>query len=170
MTKYFIVLIVWLGLIASYASAESFTVFQHKHWEVTYETGDNNDLSYCTAGVNNTEDGISVRLLADTQKLVFFAYMPKWDFEDAEGSIRVWIDSRSPWKLEATGDGKAIFSTLPSNAATVDFLTEIIQGSRLYVSTSTSPKSTWDIWVSLNGSTKAVNALMDCKEKLGKSL
>jgi hypothetical protein len=145
------------------AEAQSEVLFQHKHWEVEIVGFDDGTFA-CLAEVDAQTDSFTLWLYADyTVKLQF--YSTSWDFGDGDtADLQVKIGNRAPWNLnEADLYQNSILFTLPEGDQSVRFLTEIAQGSRLYLGTSAGEPV---MEYSLAGSNASMAALGECGEAL----
>lgn len=145
------------------AESQSEILFQHKHWEVEIVGFDDGTFA-CLAEVDAQTDSFTLWLYADnTVRLQF--YSTSWDFGDGDvADLQVKIGSRAPWELNAADLYKnSILFDLPDSDGSVRFLTEIAQGSRLYLSTAAG-EPVMDY--SLAGSSASMTALGECGEAL----
>lgn len=145
------------------AEAQSEMLFQHKHWEVEIVGFDDGTFA-CLAEVDAQTDSFTLWLYADyTVKLQF--YSTSWDFGDGDtADLQVQIGSRAPWNLNAADLYKnSILFTLPEGDQAVRFLTEVAEGSRLYLATAAG-EPVMDY--SLAGSSASMAALGECGDAL----
>lgn len=151
---------------AALAESQSEILFQHKHWEVEVVGFDDGSFA-CLAEVDAQTDSFTIWLYADnTVKLQF--YSTSWDFGDGDtADLQVQIGNRSPWNLNAADLYKnSILFNLPDSDQSVGFLTEVAQGSRLFLRTAAG-EPVMDY--SLQGSSASMAALGECGDALKQS-
>jgi hypothetical protein len=148
------------------ADSTSEVLYRHKHWMVEGVTFDDGTVA-CLAEVDDPNDSFSIWAYADqTVKLQF--YSTSWDFGDTgdTADLQVVIDRRSPWSL--TGADlylNSVLFTLPEGDASVDFLTEVAHGNKLYLNSSDGSDVSW---YSLAGSSASMSTMIDCVNAISK--
>lgn len=145
------------------AEASSEMLFQHKHWEVEIVGFDDGTFA-CLAEVDATTDSFTLWLYQDgSVKLQF--YSESWEFGEGDtADLEVQIGKRSPWNLTNADLYKnSILFTLPDSDRAVNFLLEVAQGERLYLS-SASGEAVMNY--SLSGSRASMDALIACGDAL----
>lgn len=138
-------------------------LFQHKHWEVEIVAFDDGTFA-CLAEVDAQSDSFTIWLYADYEvSLQFFS--TSWEFGEGDtADLQVQIGNREPWSLTAADlYQNSILFTLPEGDPAIRFLTEVSQGSRLYLGTAAGePVMNY----SLAGSSASMAALGECGETL----
>ncbi|NEY90860.1 hypothetical protein [Tabrizicola oligotrophica] len=145
------------------AETQSEILFQHKHWEVEIVGFDDGTFA-CLAEVDASSDSFTIWLYADnTVKLQF--YSTSWEFGEGDtADLQVQIGNRAHWNLNAADLYKnSILFNLPDSDQSVNFLTEVAEGSRLYLRTAAG-EPVMDY--SLQGSSASMGALAECGDAL----
>lgn len=159
------------ALLASVAGAAvadtSEVLFRHKNWMVEGVTYDDGTIA-CIAEVSDPTDNFSIWVYPDkTISLQFFS--TAWDFgtEDSSADLQVQIDRRAYWSLtNATLHSSSVWFDLPDSDDSVNFLTEVAHGNRLYLRNSDGS----DVMdYTLSGSSASMSALIDCGNAISKS-
>ncbi|MDE3027382.1 MAG: hypothetical protein KGH84_03165 [Paracoccaceae bacterium] len=140
------------------AASQSNVVYKHLDWEVRAVTWDDGATA-CVAEVTYPDEAFSVWAdKGDSIRVQF--YDSGWSFGDDSADVGVQIDSRASWKLHNANFYKqSILFDLPTNADGKQFLSEVVNGSTLYLSDAKGEglKS-----YSLSGSQASIAALNDC--------
>jgi hypothetical protein len=137
---------------------ESFLLYSKGAWEVHYTII--NGVPTCSASVAG--DGVYFSL--DTTVMGLHAWYISQDNNFGPnivtGNMAVWIDNYPSWNTPAEASQNWVYM---QNLHT-DFLRQILNGNRLWIDQEADGR--WDAWFSLDGSTAALYALSDCKQKL----
>jgi hypothetical protein len=146
------------------AEASSQTLYSYKHWEVEFVTFDDGSVA-CLAEVDASTDSFTLWVYPDTSVRLQF-YSTSWDFGDTgdTADLVVKIDRRANWTLnDAELYLNSVLFTLPDSNAAVNFLLEVAQGTRLYLSSDNGEQV---MNYSLLGSKASMRALIDCGDKI----
>lgn len=148
---------------AALAEAQSEMLFQHKHWEVEIVGFDDGTFA-CLAEVDAQSDSFTLWLYADSSVKLQF-YSTSWSFGEGDtADLQIQIGNRAPWNLNAADlYQNSILFNLPDSDQSVRLLTEISEGSRLYLRTA-SGEPVMDY--SLQGSAASMAALSECGDAL----
>ena len=148
---------------AALAEAQSEMLFQHKHWEVEIVGFDDGTFA-CLAEVDAQSDSFTLWLYADSSVKLQF-YSTSWSFGEGDtADLQIQIGNRAPWNLNAADlYQNSILFNLPDSDQSVRLLTEISEGSRLYLRTA-SGEPVMDY--SLQGSAASMAALGECGDAL----
>lgn len=163
--------VIGAGLLMAVGAAAvadtSEVLFRHKNWMVEGVTYDDGTIA-CIAEVSDPSDNFSIWVYPDkTISLQFFS--TAWDFgtEDSSADLQVQIDRRAYWSLtNATLHSSSVWFDLPDSDDSVNFLTEVAHGNRLYLRNSDGS----DVMdYTLAGSSASMSALIDCGNAISKS-
>lgn len=161
------VLAVLLAALAFPAMAEtqSEVVFSAKAWEVRVVGFDDGTFS-CLAQV--TDSDRSFTLWADASENVQLQFFDSsWDLgQDQTADLKVQIDRRSPWSLNAADlHEQSVFFGMPDSDEGVRFMTEVMEGNAMTLSNDSGEAvATY----SLAGSNASIQALIQCVNVLQK--
>jgi hypothetical protein len=135
-------------------------LFRHKNWMVEDVTYDDGTVA-CLAEVSDPNDNFSIWIYPDKSiSLQFFS--TSWDFgtTDSNADLKLQVDRRADWSLTgATLHSSSVWFDLPNSDDSVNFLTEIASGSRLFLRNA---DGTDVMDYPLAGSSASMAALIDC--------
>lgn len=147
--------------VATQVNAESWLLNSYGHWNVYYEIS-TEGVPTCVAGVGDTRE---VYFSLDVTKTTIEAWYISDHLEFGpsviDGRVTIQIDANVDWDTPALASG----STVRMYGLVSDFIVQIANGRKLYI--DHNGDGVWDAWVSLNGSSAAIDALMECHRKLG---
>ena len=157
------------ALIAALAvpalAQESEILFSHKHWQVEIVGWDDGSVG-CVAKVSSPDESFSIWTFPDgSVQLQFFS--TAWQFGEGDfADLVVQIDRRVPWSIGgAELYQNSVLYYLPDSNAGIDFIVEVAQGSRLYLSAADGT----DVQNhSLAGSRASIDALLECGTVIGR--
>lgn len=150
-----------LAAVAGAAAADTSEVlFRYKNWMVEGVTYDDGTIA-CIAEVSDPTDNFSIWVYPDKSiSLQFFS--TAWDFgsTDSSADLEVQIDHRPHWSLtNATLHSSSVWFDLPDSDNSVELLTEVAHGNRLYLRNADGS----DVMdYTLSGSSASMSALIDC--------
>ena len=156
-----------LAAMSGAAMADTSEVlFKHKNWMVEGVTYDDGTVA-CLAEVSDPNDNFSIWVYPD-QSISLQFFSTSWDFgaTDSNADLKLQVDRRADWSLTgATLHSSSVWFDLPNSDDSVNFLTEIAGGSRLYLRNADGS----DVMdYPLSGSSASMAAMIDCGNAIAK--
>lgn len=153
-----------LATLGNIAQAETWTLHKHKRWVVEYNSSNDAGLPMCMAKIDYPRQAFWIKATAYDYWYGIYDGNKRW--REQEGVLDFWVDNGDYVVMDGWAKGslaQAYPDSLDHDAAEF-LLREIYRGRKLYIDFDGDNYS--DYGIDLSGSAAAINALIDCKNKL----
>lgn len=150
-----------LAASATSAQADTWTLHDYRHWEVTYTDRNSGGHPMCAAAVHHNDGSFYIKIARGS--LWFDLWHEDFHYRRHEGTVNLWVDNNRYHRVDAQADDDLI-QMYPEGRSGRKLLRQIEAGYDLHADIDGDEYS--DLTISLRGSRAAIVALSDCANKL----